>query len=242
MDISSLHFNFYKHVLITYHNALNMQLINDEYRTKLKEQFSTTMVDEVTIKVFKDDNKSCQYCNDTEQLMREIAEITDKVKVEIHELGDEESKKYKIEKAPVVILFSDRFQNGNVRYFGIPSGYEFRSIIEDIETFSTGKIELRESTIDKLKTIEKPVSIRVFITPTCPYCPSAVRMAHNFALVNPNITGDMVESYEFEEEAEAAAVSSVPHTTISNIDEPIIGAQPEEIFLDQVLFSAAQAP
>ena len=67
-------------------------------------------------------------------------------------------------------------------------------------------------------------------------------MAHNFALVNPNITGDMVESYEFEEEAEAAAVSSVPHTTISNIDEPIIGAQPEEIFLDQVLFSAAQAP
>lgn len=217
-----------------------MQLINDEYRVKLKEQFSSSMQDEVTVKVFKDEDKSCQYCNDTEQLIREISEITDKVVVELHELGDDESKRLKIEKAPVIILFSKRFQHENVRYFGIPSGYEFRSIIEDIEAFSNGKIELRENTIEKLKTIEKPVNIRVFITPTCPYCPAAVRMAHNFAMVNPNITGDMVESYEFEEDAEAAAVSSVPHTAISNVDEPIIGAQPEEIFLDQVLFSAAQ--
>ena len=217
-----------------------MQLINDEYRVKLREQFSTSMEDDVILKIFKDDDEKCQYCNDTEQLMKELAEISDKIKVEVHRIGDEESKQYHIEKAPVVLLFSKRFQNGNARYFGIPSGYEFRSIVEDIETFSNGKIDLKESTVEKLKTIEKPVNIRVFITPTCPYCPAAVRIAHKFALVNKNITGDMVESYEFEEEAEQAAVSSVPHTTISNIDEPIIGAQPEEVFLDQVLFSAAQ--
>jgi glutaredoxin-like protein len=217
-----------------------MQLINDEYRTKLKEQFSKSVENEVNLKLFKDKDPECKYCNDTEQLLREMSEIDDKIKVEVSYIGDEEASKYKLEKGPVVILFSEKFQNGNVRYFGIPSGYEFRSLIEDIETFSSGNIDLKESTVAKLKEVNKPVSIKVFITPTCPYCPAAVRMAHKFALVNPQITGDMVESYEFDKMAEEAAVSSVPHTVI-NQEEPIIGAQPEEIFLEEVLMAAAQA-
>ena len=215
-----------------------MPLINDEYRQKLTEQFNKTLKDEVTLQLFKDEDSNCRYCQDTEQLLRELSELSDKINVEVKTVKDEEAKKYDIKKGPVIIPKSKHFTSGNARYYGIPSGYEFRSIIEDIESFSTGNIELKPSTIEKLKEVDKPVNLRVFITPTCPYCPSAVVMAHKFAMVNSMITGDMVESYEFNQEAEEAAVSSVPHTQISNVDEPLIGAQSEEIFLEQVLFSA----
>lgn len=215
-----------------------MALINDEYKLKLKEEFGKILEDEVTILLFKDADPQCAYCNDTEKLINELNEIDDKIKPEIHKIGDDVSIKLGITKGPVLIMKSKHFKQGNIRYYGIPSGYEFRSIVDDIKALSTGKIELREGTIEKLKKIEKPINIKVFITPTCPYCPAAVGMAHKFAMVNEHITGDMVESYEFNEMAEEAAVSSVPHTTITDVEQPIIGAQPEEIFLDQVLLSA----
>ncbi len=215
-----------------------MALISDEYKTKLTDEFNQILKDDVTIMIFRDTDKECAYCNDTVKLISELNEIDERIKPEIHTTEEEMAKNFGIKKGPVLILKSKHFDNGNIRYYGIPSGYEFKSIVDDIKALSTGKIELRESTIEKLKAVDKPVNIRVFITPTCPYCPAAVGMAHKFAMVNKNITGDMIEAYEFNEEAEEAAVSSVPHTMITNIDQPIIGAQPEEIFLDQVLISA----
>ncbi len=215
-----------------------MALINDEYKLKLKEEFGKILKDDVQILLFKDTDSQCAYCNDTEKLITELNEIDGRIKPDIHTINEDLAKTFGITKGPVLIMKSKHFQKGNIRYYGIPSGYEFRSIVEDIKALSTGNIELREGTIEKLKKIEKPINIKVFITPTCPYCPAAVGMAHKFAMVNENITGDMIESYEFNEMAEEAAVSSVPHTTITDLDQPIIGAQPEEIFLDQVLLSA----
>ncbi|MGP6207543.1 protein disulfide oxidoreductase [Cuniculiplasma sp. SKW3] len=211
-----------------------MALISDEYREKLTKKFAEVLKDPVTMKFFTQDDEKCPYCKDTLGLLQEMTELSPKIKLEVHQVGDEDSKKYNVEKSPVTVLISDRFPDGNVRYFGIPSGYEFSSLIEDIETFSTGNVELKEKTVEILKAIEKPVNIRVFITPTCPYCPSAVRTAHKFSLVNKNIVSDMVESYEFEEESEEAGVSSVPHITI-NKDTEFVGALPEDEFLSYVI-------
>ncbi|MFX0162431.1 MAG: thioredoxin family protein [Candidatus Hodarchaeota archaeon] len=49
-------------------------------------------------------------------------------------------------------------------------------------------------TLKKLKEIDKSVHIQVFTLTTCPYCPKAVHMAHKFAMVNKNITADMIEA------------------------------------------------
>lgn len=78
------------------------------------------------------------------------------------------------------------------------------------------------------------------MTPTCPYCPKAVETAHKFALLNRNITGEMVESLEFENEAEEAGVSSVPHIVI-NGDVQFVGAYPDEQFAEYVMEAYNQA-
>ncbi|MEM0149404.1 MAG: thioredoxin family protein, partial [Candidatus Micrarchaeaceae archaeon] len=103
---------------------------------------------------------------------------------------------------------------------------------------SAGKSRLSESTKTRLKSIDKPVDIKVFVTPTCPYCPKAVRMAHQFAMENKNIKASMIEATEFEEMSNAYGVMAVPKIVI-NDKASFEGALPEEAFLQQVMDAAS---
>jgi glutaredoxin len=85
-----------------------------------------------------------------------------------------------------------------------------------------------------LAKIDKPLHLQVFVTPTCPYCPKAVRMAHKAAIENENITADMVEAAEFPHLSMRYNVRGVPRTVIGE-DFPIEGAVPEMAFVEKVM-------
>ncbi|MEM2268296.1 MAG: thioredoxin family protein, partial [Thermoplasmata archaeon] len=87
---------------------------------------------------------------------------------------------------------------------------------------------------EHLDQIDSPIRIQVFVTPTCPYCPKAVRVAHKFAQYNENVIGEMIESIEFPDWADKFGVSSVPHIVI-NEDVQFVGAYPEENFIEFVM-------
>jgi len=76
--------------------------------------------------------------------------------------------------------------------------------------------------------------MQAFVSPTCPYCPKAVRAAHRFAMANDNITGDMVEVSEFPHLAVKYDVQGVPKTVI-NEKVDLVGGQPLQQFLEAVL-------
>ena len=73
----------------------------------------------------------------------------------------------------------------------------------------------------------KPALIQVFVTPTCPYCPQAVNLAHRLAVENDLITADMVEVTEFPHLATKYHVMGVPRTVISDMIH-FDGAVPEQ--------------
>ncbi len=211
-----------------------MPLLKEKDRKFLQEEFAKNLKDEVKLVVFTSD-QDCQYCSQTVQIAQELAELSDLIKVEVHKVGDELSKKWGIEKAPVtVVTTNDSNANPRIKYIGIPMGYEFSSLVEDIRRMSRRDPEIDGEVADKLKQVDEPITIRVFVTPTCPYCPRAVGVAHKFALANPNITGEMVEAIEFPEWADQWGVSSVPHIVV-NDDVQFVGAYPEEQFIDYVL-------
>ena len=86
---------------------------------------------------------------------------------------------------------------------------------------------------EHFQAIDKPVHLQVFVTPTCPYCPRAVLTAFKFAMLNENITADMIEATEFQELSMKFNVQGVPKTVI-NDDWDIVGAVPEKMVLDKV--------
>jgi glutaredoxin-like protein len=108
----------------------------------------------------------CQYCAETRQLCEEIAELSDQISVQVYDFVADEDKaeEYGIDKIPAIAVVGA--QDYGVRYFGIPSGYEFMSLLDAIQTVSMGEAELMPETLAFLEALTEPVHIQVFVTPT----------------------------------------------------------------------------
>lgn len=177
----------------------------------------------------------CQYCKETRQILEELTPLSDKLTLEVYNfISDKEvAEKYNIDKIPATIVATAETDYG-IRYYGIPSGYEFASLLESIEMVSSQKHELDSEVAERVKMISEPVHIQVFVTPTCPYCPRAVYTGHQFAFLNRNIKADMVEATEFPHLAMRYNVRGVPRVVI-NETHHFEGALPEDAYADEII-------
>lgn len=211
-----------------------MGLISEEDKKYLINEFEKNLKEEVKLYIFTVNDPSCQYCKETVDIAKELASLSDLISVENYDLNSDIAKKLGIEHAPTTVVTDGNQYGSRIRYVGIPAGYEFSSLVEDIISVSKRAVKFDNKVKEKLDEIDKPIRIQVFVTPTCPYCPKAVRVAHKFAQYNENITGEMIEAIEFPDWADKFGVSSVPHIVI-NEDVQFIGAYPEENFIDFVM-------
>jgi glutaredoxin-like protein len=210
-----------------------MSILGENIKAKVSRIFAENLEGEVKIRYFTQDFE-CEFCKETRTLLEELASLSQKISLEVYDFVSdaEKAKELGVDKIPATILSGKK--EYKVRYFGIPSGYEFSSLIEDIVDVSKGRSRLPPHLVNKVRNITKPIHIQVFVTPTCPYCPKAVRIAHQLAIENLNITADMVESIEFPHLANRYSVMAVPKTVINDKIE-FVGALPEEQFIDYVL-------
>jgi glutaredoxin-like protein len=211
-----------------------MPLLKEKDREAVKKEFEK-LKDDVTLIVFTQELE-CEYCKETRELVEELASLSDKIKFEVYNFAIDKEKalEYGIDKIPAIVVKGAR--DYGIRFYGIPAGYEFTTLVEDIIDVSNGESGLLNQTKEKIKTIDKPVHIQVFVTPTCPYCPSAVRTAHKMAMENPLIRADMVEVIEFPHLAHKYGVMGVPKVVI-NDKISFEGALPEPHFLQHVLLA-----
>jgi glutaredoxin-like protein len=210
-----------------------MSILGENIKAKVSRIFAENLEGEVKIRYFTQDFE-CEFCKETRMLLEELASLSQKISLEVYDFVSdaEKAKELGVDKIPATLLSGKK--EYKVRYFGIPSGYEFSSLIEDIIDVSKGRSRLPPHLVNKVRNITKPIHIQVFVTPTCPYCPKAVRIAHQLAIENLNITADMVESIEFPHLANRYSVMAVPKTVINDKIE-FVGALPEEQFIDYVL-------
>lgn len=178
----------------------------------------------------------CQFCRETHQLLEELSEVSDKLSLVVKNLivDKDDAEKYSVDKIPAIVLLDSSDKDYGIRYYGIPSGYEFSSLLEGILLLGTGEHGFSEQVVEQIKQIKDPVHLQVFVTPTCPYCPQAVVTAHKLSYLNENITGDMIEATEFPHLSNRYNVRGVPRTII-NEDNFIEGAAPEHMVIDKIM-------
>ncbi len=152
----------------------------------------------------------------------------------------EEAEEKGIDLFPSFSLEADGEEYG-VYFFGAPLGYEFASFLEAVRDVAEGEVELGESIRDELSGLSSPLVISVFVTPTCPYCPLAVRTAHRFAVASPKIRGEMIMASDFPELAKRYEVMAVPTVVINEVVR-FEGAIPEEEFAAMVAEAATIQP
>ncbi|MGC8586441.1 MAG: protein disulfide oxidoreductase [Candidatus Micrarchaeia archaeon] len=210
-----------------------MSLMKEEDKRYVKELFEKNLVNDVNMLLFVDSKEHCMYCNETKELMEELSSLNPKIKLKVYNINEnkKEAALLGIDKVPALTLWGK--VNYNIFYSGIPAGHEFAALLEDIVDVSRGSSRLSSATKEKLKSINKPMEIKVFVTPTCPYCPRAVRIAHQLALENRNIRAEMIEAMEFEELSNKYEVMAVPKIVINDAVS-FEGALPEDAFMEYV--------
>lgn len=209
-----------------------MSLIKEPQQKQLEEAFKE-LDGNVKLVVFTQEME-CQYCEQNRLLMQDIADLSDKIAVEVYDfVSDSDAvEKYKIDKIPATVVEGEK--DYGIRFYGVPAGYEFTSLIGSIVAVSKGESDLSEETKSALGELKDPVHIQVFITLTCPYCPRAVEMAHKLAVESDTISADMVESMEFPHLTQRYRVMAVPKVII-NEDIQFEGALPEKEFVEELM-------
>lgn len=213
------------------------KLLNDDIIVQVEQAFE--QIQEPVQVMFFGKKSDCEYCEDTLQLIEEVVGVSDKLSLSIYDIDEDAAlaQQYKVDKAPGIVMAGrdgDQILDYGVRYAGIPSGHEFSSLINDLILISGRDSNLSQETRDFLKTIDKPVLLQVYVTPTCPYCPRAVILAHQMALESPMVEAEMIEAMEFPELANRHGVGGVPQTTINDGAGTVVGAVPEQNLVDEI--------
>lgn len=208
-----------------------MKLLNKKVIKELESVFKDLKSD-VHIKYFTQEME-CQLCHDTHQLLTELHELSGKIKLDVFDfVKDKEMvEKYEVKRIPAIVIMDEN--DYGIKFYGIPSGYEFSPLIHAIRMVSVKETGLQVETKEFLDKLERDIHLQVFVTPTCPYCSGAVILAHQMAYYSPKVKGDMIEATEFPELVVKYNVMGVPRTVI-NENEFIEGAAPEQILIEKM--------
>jgi len=130
-----------------------MTLLKDEVRNEARERFKK-LTDQVRLVNFTQ-KIECRYCEETRRLTEEIASLSPKISSRIYNfaLDKEVSQQYKIDKIPALVVEGER--NYGIRFFGIPGGYEFNSLISAIYDVSRKATDLSLESKDRIAPIRQ---------------------------------------------------------------------------------------
>ena len=207
-----------------------MQMFNEEIQGQLKEIFQELKGD-VTIALFTKEGE-CPTCEETLAYMQEVEALSDKIHLATYDIQKDDAlaKEYNIQMVPSIVLLNEKNEYHGVKFNGIPAGHEINSFIPALLEVSGQESEVPEELAERIKKINKPVNIKVFITLSCPHCPGAVQKAHKLALMNPMIEAEMIEAETFGELSMKHNVSGVPKI-VFNDELDLLGNQPIQEFL-----------
>ena len=141
-----------------------MGMLKEKDRKKLIEMFEKIEHD-VTIVMFTQETE-CPHCEMIRTMLEEVSGLSDKLSLEVHDFVAEAdlAKKYGVDKIPATVLFGDR--DYGVRFYGVPAGYEFNVLIEDIMDVGRRDPGLSKEVMTELAKVDRPVHLQILISPT----------------------------------------------------------------------------
>ncbi len=107
-----------------------------------------------------------EYAREAQQLLEEVAALSDKISLEVCNflLDREKAAEYGIDKVPATVVRDGK--DYGIRYFGLPAGYEFSTLLDAMLAVSRGDSGLTEESKETLRRISSPLHLEVFVTPT----------------------------------------------------------------------------
>jgi glutaredoxin-like protein len=209
---------------------MGMAFLSESDKTKITDMFFS-LKNHVKMILFTK-KIECPYCEETKQILNEVSKLHKNVSFSVYDISHSLARRRNIINVPAIIV--EGREDYGIRFYGIPSGYEFTVLLEAIIDVSQSKSGLSDASIALLKQINKPVNLKVFVTPTCPHCPGAVRLIHQAAIESAHITAEMIEATEFPQLSKRFDVKRAPKTVV-NEEFSFEGVQSEEQVIQYIM-------
>jgi len=182
----------------------------------------------IPLLLFTGPGKNELFSQTAQQMIGAVREMAPKINLRQYDLSHKMARKRNVEYSPTLLFDPDRY---NVRWLGAPMGEEGRSFVEALIMMGYRETNLSEESRKILQRIESPRNIKVFVSPSCPYCPQQVVNALKAAIEKPELVSlEIIDIQANPEIADQYSAQSVPQTFA---DDTLIamGAQPEELFM-----------
>ena len=142
-----------------------MAILTEQDRAAVQAELAK-LAGPVKLIVFSTSLGASEYCVETERLVKEVAECSDQVTVEILNLHIDRDRAaaYGVDRVPAIVVEGAR--DYGIRFFGIPMGYEFTNLIDSMIAASSGTPTLGAATLERLAGLKEQIHIQVFSTPT----------------------------------------------------------------------------
>ncbi len=201
--------------------------IPPEVQRQLKMVFDQ-LPNTVPLYLFTQKGNNDVYNHAAKEVVRSFAELGSKVELHEFSLDHELAKKYQVDTSPAVLFDPENY---SIRFLGAPIGEEGRTLLEAVVLIGLRKSNLSEQSLKIIEKVNSPRKVKVFSSPTCPYCPQQAVNAIKAAIAKPELISlELVDIQANPHLAERYSAHSVPQTFANEV---LIaqGAQPEELFI-----------
>ncbi|MDO9581547.1 MAG: FAD-dependent oxidoreductase [Desulfomicrobium sp.] len=186
----------------------------------------------VPVHLFVKAGQNDAYADFAHNLMKDLVRLTDKVTLSLHSDDAKASDSFAVTRFPTLLIAPEKY---SIRFTGAPAGEEGQAFLHALMMVSTGNSFLSERSRELLQELQEPRVVKVFVSPTCPYCPGQCVNAIKAAVEKPKLVSvECVETGENPDYAQEYSVGSIPHTVY---DEKLstVGLESEMAFVLQLL-------
>jgi len=194
---------------------------------QLREAFRQ-LPNDIHLYLFTRKGDDTVFAQATRQVVRSFRELTDKITFREYNLDHELAEKWHVEHSPTLLIEPERY---SIQWLGAPIGEETRLFLETLMMIGRGESGLSDQSLSVAKKIDQERNVKVFVSPTCPYCPQQAMNAVRAVIELPELISLQIVDIQCNPDlANQYSAQSVPQTFA---DDVLIGmgAQPEEVFL-----------
>jgi glutaredoxin-like protein len=187
--------------------------------------------------IFFEQSIGCETCAATRRVLQEIVAENPDITLDVLNLvlDKEKAAEYGVDRVPAVLIVTPG--RDRVRYYGAPLGNELPTLLQAINMAATGETKLSDASRATLKALDTPVTVQVFFTPSCVYCPQMISLANQAAMESAFVTAVAIDATEFPDLVRRYSVNGVPKTVINGTKE-LLGAVPEDDFVAAIAADA----
>ncbi|HSO72885.1 MAG TPA: FAD-dependent oxidoreductase [Thermodesulfobacteriota bacterium] len=200
----------------------------DKKTSDLLELIFEKMPRRIELLLFTSPDRNEPYSAAIREMIRSMEALTDKIDWREYDLTHELAAKHQAQQSPTLLLDPE---HTHLRWLGAPIGHEAESFLTALIMIGHRNANLGTQSLKVLNSIEEPRRIKIFVSPTCPYCPQQIMNALKAAVERPDlIFVEIIDVQAMTELAEKYQAFSTP-TVYANEKLIALGAQSEELFM-----------